>query len=129
MLLVFIFRDAASGIWVELAALAAAATSAVLCAVGVACAGEPVLSSPPHAVSSNESAMAALLAIARCALTFDHFRLILQIVWQKPAGSSSCLFVCIIHLFLGGSPSRCAALDLCFAPGPMCRRESRAGYL
>jgi hypothetical protein len=79
MLLVFIFNDVARVTALELAALAAAATSAVLCAAGDAAEVGSVPLSPPHAVSASESAMQTLPESTRWVLLFDHSKLSLLI--------------------------------------------------
>ncbi|WP_429285270.1 hypothetical protein [Paraburkholderia sp. GAS41] len=76
----------------ELAALAAAATSAVPVAVPAAVwetgAFDAPPLSPPHAASANESEMQALPANTRPMRIFDPMRLSRLIVVRKPTGIS-----------------------------------------
>jgi hypothetical protein len=71
---VFIFNAVASGTVLELAALAAAATSVMLCADGVEAGAAPLSTSPPHAASASDSEMQALPESVR------------PVVVPKPAG-------------------------------------------
>jgi hypothetical protein len=65
ILLVCIFNEVASETLVELAALAAVATSAMLCAVGIAPEVVPPVLPPPHAASATESVIPIALATIR----------------------------------------------------------------
>jgi hypothetical protein len=69
MLLAFIFSEVASETLVELAALAAAATSAMPCVVGIA--PEVGALPPPHAASATESATPTALGTIRRVNNFD----------------------------------------------------------
>jgi hypothetical protein len=86
ILLPFIFNDVASDTLVELAALAAVATSAVLCAVGVA--SEAVLPPPlpPQPPNASESDRQAALVSARRTHAFDPVRLRIKFFLHKLSG-------------------------------------------
>lgn len=104
MLLVSIFNDVASGIVLELAALAAAATPAVSCALDVGSEVELSLLPPPHAVSASESEQQTLPDSARRALTFNRVGLTLLTVLGEPVGLPLYFLVRIfVHPFRGSS--------------------------
>jgi hypothetical protein len=105
----------------ELAALAAAATSARFSAPGVASAVVPLLVFPPQAANASERERQAVPASARFTLTFDHLGLTLLIARLSGVGSLLLLFGCIILLiplvaYQSGSP-----LSIC---GSACRADA-----
>jgi hypothetical protein len=118
-LLVFIIVAVSIETVLELAALAAAATSARFSAAGVASADVPLLVFPPQAVNASERERQAVPASARFTLTFDHLGLSLLIARHSEVGSLLRLFVCIflVHPSCGLS-IRFAAIDVRFGmPG------------
>jgi hypothetical protein len=77
MLLAFIFNEVASETVAELAALAAAATFAMLCGVDIAPEVGPLLLPPPHATNATDSATLAALTMIRRANSFDRIEPVL----------------------------------------------------